>query len=448
MRNKITFLNHASVLIEDGKNFILTDPWYDKVSFGSWLPAPPLVYNPVYLLALAKNNPNFFIVVSHGHDDHLDDKFLSLMPSEVNCLIPKYNSVGLKKRLESCGLRNIIEFGEDGVTLGDLTFKSYIFQDISLDDAFITIAAKDFIVAHANDNWQKIPDRQLIKIKSDFVKYKKTNTLFMSQTNIADGFPYIYDNYTLKRKKALTKKRQDKIILRGVMNALEIESGAFLSYAAMALPFVKNKPDILSTRHSGYCKSIRYIKRLLKENEIQDIVLDMAPGDSYDFDRVNKLFGKKISHEIIRKSSVEFHKHYGYILNCDTYNTDYQKVPFYDKERLLTSFLFNFKRFVKNKSEKAKNYQSDVFKINFSFKDSEIEGFCEMTKNPIATVEFKFENQILEKILTGMINWENSYIGYQSDVLVKPEFNIGPLIRWLSMFGYVYQKRIVNDHRQ
>jgi len=94
---KITFINHASILIQNNDNFILTDPWYNKPAFGSWLSIPPAIYNPSYFVALAKNNCNFVIVISHGHDDHLDDKLLNLFPPETIILIPKYDSNGLKK---------------------------------------------------------------------------------------------------------------------------------------------------------------------------------------------------------------------------------------------------------------------------------------------------------------------------------------------------------------
>ena len=70
-----------------------------------------------------------------------------------------------------------------------------------------------------------------------------------------------------------------------------------------------------------------------------------------------------------------------------------------------------------------------------------------MSEQPVTLVTFKFRNEILEKILLGSANWENCYVGYQGSVMVEPDMNINPLIRWLSMFGYVYQNRIVNDYR-
>ena len=56
-------VNHASVLIQEDDNFILTDPWYEQPAFGSWLPVPPTSIHPVYLLALAKDNPKFKILI-------------------------------------------------------------------------------------------------------------------------------------------------------------------------------------------------------------------------------------------------------------------------------------------------------------------------------------------------------------------------------------------------
>ena len=86
----IKFINHSSVLIQYEQNFVLTDPWYDKPAFGSWLPNPPSSVHPAYLVALSQSTVNFTIAISHGHDDHLDDLFLSLFPKNINILIPKY----------------------------------------------------------------------------------------------------------------------------------------------------------------------------------------------------------------------------------------------------------------------------------------------------------------------------------------------------------------------
>lgn len=436
---RVTFLNHASVLIQNNDNIILTDPWYKKPAFGSWLSIPPCIYHPAYFIALAKTNPKFTIVISHGHDDHFDDDFLSALPEETTILLPKFDSVGPRKRLERCGIKNIKEYDSNGINHNEVEYKSFIFKDISMDDAFITIATDDFIVAHGNDNWQELSDNVLNTVKSDFANYNKSDRFFMSQTNMADGFPLIYENYTPEEKSKLSKRRQDNMILTSVRNALAVDSGAFLSYAGLAIPFIKNKENLLD---EAYCKSLDYIKDLLVENNVDSsIVLDMVPGDSYDFNKVHKLFGKQYyNHDEIKDASVKFYKKYKWVDDCDTYQKSLQ-IPTDKKNEYLELFLAEFKKFVETKFGKT-GYQKDVFNTKLTFKDNEVSKSISFSDDAEIDVTFTFDVVPMEKILTGKLNWECCYVGYESTVKVNGDYNISSLIRWLSMFGYVYQQRI------
>jgi len=437
---KVTFINHASVLIQNKDNIILTDPWYKKPAFGSWLSIPPSVYHPSYFMALAKTNPKFTIVISHGHDDHFDDDFLEALPEETTVLLPKFDSIGPRKRLERCGITNIKEFDTEGITYNGVTYKSFIFEDISMDDAFITIATDDFIVAHGNDNWQELPDDVLNIVKNDFASYSKKYRFFMSQTNMADGFPLIYENYTDEEKHFLAKRRQDNMIISSVKNAHSVDAGAFLSYAGMAIPFIKGKENLLD---EAYCKSLDYVNNLLEKNNVdKSIVLDMVPGDSYDFNKVHKLFGKQYyNHDEIKEASVNFYNKYGWVDNCDTYQEG-MSIPYDEKQEYLNLFMDEFKKFVKTKFEKTNDYQKNVFNTKLTFRDNEVSRSISFNEDAEIDVKFTFDVVPLEKILTGKLNWECCYIGYESTVNVNGDYNISSLIRWLSMFGYVYQQRI------
>ena len=444
---KLTFLNHASVLIQDGKSFILTDPWYNKAAFGSWLPTPPTIYNPAYLLSLARSSESFYIAVSHGHDDHVDDKLLSLLAPYAGCIIPKYKSVGLKNRLKKCGFQDIIEVDRTGAEVGNFCFKSYIFEDISMDDAMLAIYGTDYGVIHANDNWQIMPDDIIQELKEDLSKYKKERRVYMSQTNLADGFPTIYENYSVEEKKKIVNNRQERIILAGVKNAMAVNAGAFLSYAGMALPFINGQEHLLSVDSNVYVKSVTEIKELVRKHELEDMILDMAPGDSYDYNKVQKPFGFELDHQYLKESCIDFYRHYSWFEACNTYDKDHSAPTNKFKQKLLDLFLSKFKSFVTGKVEQGSEFLPEVMNFNFRFEDSEVSSVCVMSDQPVTFVTFKFRNEILEKILSGSANWENCYVGYQGSVMVEPDMNINPLIRWLSMFGYVYQNRIVNDYR-
>jgi|TARA_B110000285_G_C15064478_1_gene584316 hypothetical protein len=440
---KVTFLNHASILIQSGDNIIMTDPWYKKPAFGSWLSVPPCVYHPSYFMALAKSNPNFVILISHGHDDHFDDDFLTVLPKNTTILFPKYKSPGPKKRLKKCGIKNIIEFDSKGVTHKGVTYKSYIFEDISMDDAFITVATDKFIVAHGNDNWQKLPQDVFDSVFLDFAKYKKQDTLFMSQTNMADGYPLIYTNFTEQEKKQKVKKRQDNMILTSVKNALDVNAGGFISYAGMAIPFIKGQESLLE---SVYCKSLDYIKSLLNQNNIpSDIVLDMVPGDSYNFEIVEKLFGKQYyNHNQIKDATIEFYRNYGWDQNCNTYQ-EFTPLDDNTKSKLLELFLDSFKNFVYKKFEQTNEYQKEIFNTSLTFQDKEFSRTIKFSENPEVQVTFNFDVVPLEKILLGELNWEVTHVGYESRVHINGDYHIGSLIRYLTMYGYVYQNKIIKE---
>jgi len=66
---KITLINHSSLLFKFKKNFILTDFWNTTPAFGSWLPSALPFFNPTYLASLSFEK-NFYLAISHAHDDH------------------------------------------------------------------------------------------------------------------------------------------------------------------------------------------------------------------------------------------------------------------------------------------------------------------------------------------------------------------------------------------
>ena len=74
---KIDFINHSSLLIQHGDNFFLTDPWYISPSFWKMGQYPfPLTRSIKKILEL--DQEKLKIIISHGHDDHIDDFYKKL----------------------------------------------------------------------------------------------------------------------------------------------------------------------------------------------------------------------------------------------------------------------------------------------------------------------------------------------------------------------------------
>lgn len=456
-------VNHASVLIQEGDSFILTDPWYEQPAFGSWLPVPPTSIHPVYLLALSKSNPKFKILISHGHDDHLDDEWLSMFPKDVTVIIPEYKSKGFLSRLKKLGLTNINEASNEGLQSDIFKIKSYVNSDISMDDAILTIETPDNFVVHANDNWQEIEGSSLKTLQDDSSRFKPENILYMSQCNLADGFPNIYRNYTQKEKDDIHNRRVDNIIVNSLKNADRLNSKYFLNYAGYTSSFrnVGDDENYISEykrlRDRVSFKSNEHIIKLCENNNCNVEVLNMIPGDSFNFSEVTEQFpGIKLSEKDLKNESYSFYEKYDKVSRCESYNEkpvfsdeelEFSDFKIEDKIELITDdldyFLNNFKKFVEDRVNHT-GFQEDIIGCKVIFTATDLSVSSETLvgdKWDGRIAEFFMNMNLMTNILEKVSNWENLYIGYGGEVETTPkDINIGSVVRWLAMYGYYYQR--------
>ena len=435
----IRLINHSSVLFEEDGNYILTDPWYQKPAFGSWLPVPPTSIHPSYLTYLSQTAKSFAILISHGHDDHFDDNFLSLFPSNTQVIIPQYRSKGVLLRIKAAGLNNILEVDMQGATWSDFKIKSFINSDISGDDAILTIAGKEHFLVHANDNWQSLPKLHFETIRKDFLQYRIRKTLYMSQCNLADGWPNIYKDYSDEEKKKIHHRRVSNIILQGVKNCKEIGIKNFLNYAGYAASFIQNKQHL---REVTSFQPNSFVKNIAQENFIDVDVIDMLPGDSFNFSGVKKLFPNiEPDENLLKQSSFDFYEHYNIIKECDSYreSTLMNKTEI---ARKLDQFLSEFKIFVSDRVDKY-NFYENIKQYELELKVEDISSIVSFGSSIQIDkkVTFFLEQRVASDLLRGVINWENLYVGYDSEIETSPkDTNASPIIRWLSMYGYKYQR--------
>ncbi len=101
----LTFVNHASFLVQTHNFNILTDPvWSDRVSPISWL-GPKRVRQPGVAI---RDLPRIdLILISHNHYDHLDVETLKVLNKRFSpkVMVP----IGDKELIESIGIKNVQE---------------------------------------------------------------------------------------------------------------------------------------------------------------------------------------------------------------------------------------------------------------------------------------------------------------------------------------------------
>ncbi|MCU1486929.1 MAG: hypothetical protein JWN67_3675 [Actinomycetia bacterium] len=251
----IYFVSHASVLLRSGDHWLLTDPWYEAPAFSTWVPSPPPAMNPAMLLGLAATG-RLAVVVSHGHPDHLDRRFLDRLPAGTTVLAPR--QVGLRSHLP------VSVLDEEPVTFGPFTLRSHPHLH-SPGDAVISIETPDAFVLHANDSWDLGPEA---RGRIAATKPPGKASLLMAQGASAAGHPLTYPAIT-DPDRALREKN-DAMLRSIAATAADLGFDRCLAYACFAKIAHRGYAFRAPTVHGDHANAVA-----------GDRFIDLSPGDVY-----------------------------------------------------------------------------------------------------------------------------------------------------------------------
>ena len=374
---KIDFINHSSLLIQHGDNFFLTDPWYISPAFGKWVQYPfPLTESIKKILEL--DQEKLKIIISHGHDDHIDDFFIKNYLSNATCIIPKLQSKGFNKRVTSLFKKKPIEVGFDGKKIDGVKINSFTNQDFTHHDSIVTLSSDNEFIIHANDNWHEQPN----DIMNKMINLSKNKiTYYFSQLGIADSFPIKYEKFSLKEKKNIINDRCKNYIKVYVKNLLKINPKYAFSYANQAR--MENEYNLIP---------YNFILNQLKNHKT---INQIFPGDVIDKLGLSKK--KNMKQDL-----------FDYLLNrLET------KTNNYIKSKIGSKFKVKFvveKNILKNKFQKNTIYYG--------------------------TSVLNWLN-----IFSGKLNLESISIGGAGKILKDKKINIRDIHHVISEYAYIFQNR-------
>jgi hypothetical protein len=431
---RVLFLNHSSLLISHDGEYIYTDPFYAHPAFETWLPSPPMYIHPAYLAAISRSTPNFSILISHGHDDHCDDKLLGLF-KHCRAYISPFDSPGLRNRLKRIGFETIVELAETPIQAGVFELSAFINRDFSLDDSIQVVNAPDLSVVHANDCWWPLLEAHRQAIAGQL----RPKALYASQVAIADGYPLAYSCFSDEEKRERAAGRVRKHIQATLTNAADVGAQGFLHYAGHVKIFSENEQV---NAGSGFV-STRFIQDNAPAGAAVE-VLDMVPGDTFEDGGVTLGLGRELyTEEAIKAASVDYWKAYGEL----RYKQPSEQVTDDWLRERLAIFAREFRAYVE-KAAVGKGFRQDILQSKIIFHiaglASEEVAFSQYADPGRIDLEVTFSPTVAGQVLSGTLNFEACYIGCLGSFSVTPKTHYnGHAVRWLNMFGYVWINRIV-----
>lgn len=157
---RITFIGHASILIESGEVALLTDPWWTGPCFGAqwWI-------HPQPFLEVLENRKLTHIYISHGHNDHLHPGTLARFSRETKILAAKDLDIG--PALEAMGF-TVLQL-PDGYTADLGSGVQATIRPTVGGDSLLTVADGKEVCVNLNDALHATPAR----IQDHFIAWLK-----------------------------------------------------------------------------------------------------------------------------------------------------------------------------------------------------------------------------------------------------------------------------------
>ena len=283
----ISHINHSSLLIKTETTVVWTDPWVISTAFKNWTQDPYPFFSDIEKISKCSHQ-NQFILISHGHDDHLDDFLLASETFMHTCiLIPKLNSPGLKNRILSLNpARKIIEVSSEPQQIGDLKVANFINPDFTGDDTIFVIEDSMSVFIHANDNWYKYSSTFASSIKSSLPLTK--HLTYAVQLGIADCFPAAY-NYSEEEKQEIIEKRYENYFAALKENSRSLGAAKTFTYANQSNIPAFNNSSFYTDFKKLFFANIHPYAHQLSPGEIINSLDGTVDADSKGFQGIDTL---------------------------------------------------------------------------------------------------------------------------------------------------------------
>lgn len=183
---KLTFINHASYVIETGNSLLIVDPWVEGGAFDNgWSLLDKSITNKMLVEYLTKTDKAKFIWLSHEHSDHFSVPFLKELKEnkvEVKFLFQKTLDGRVAKFIKKMGFS--ITESNDKIEFLDSELSIVTFPYAGGDSYSLTLL-KEFSILNINDC---VVDNEkgVERVLRNYKKYTKNIDLLLTQFGYAN----------------------------------------------------------------------------------------------------------------------------------------------------------------------------------------------------------------------------------------------------------------------
>ena len=287
---KLTYISHATLLIEYHGKKIVTDPWVKGSAYCNQWHLFPKALHP------EKIKDADFVFYSHGHEDHLHGESLKEINTKAILHYPYSWYGGTKDFFHELGFQNVKEvLNEKTLEFGEKMRVTYLSNNL---DNVMVIELGDEVIININDALPSASSEMIAYfIKRIKAGWKKIDYLFSSYGG-ASYFPNTVRSAN-KKDKEIAETRE----LFFVNNFCKIVSALQPKFA---IPFASD--FVLLDDHQRWINSCKFPRNALKEFYKKQIifedkveVIEAYPEDYFE----NSVFYKASPyHEQIKSKSL------------------------------------------------------------------------------------------------------------------------------------------------
>lgn len=295
---KITYISHATLLIEvDGIN-IITDPWVKGSSYCNQWHLFPKALHPE---KIAKAG---FVLYSHGHEDHLHAASLQMVQKQAKLYYPYSWYGGTTAFFKELGFESVKEVvNEQTVSLTNDVKVTYLSNNL---DNVLVLEAMGKVLVDINDALPSAsPGMIRYFIEKIKARWKKIDYIFSSY----GGAAYFPNTVHFKNKNDLEIAEARELFF--VSNFCDIVSALKPGYA---IPFATD--FVLLDDHQRWVNTVKFpredIKALYEKRSGGDTsvqIVEAYPGDYFldgQFHKVSPYHSRSAVREMIARIDVDY----------------------------------------------------------------------------------------------------------------------------------------------